>query len=70
MRARKKPIIVDVVQADRDGTVYTLEGAMTYEAGDYIVTGPLLEKYPVKRHIFEATYDVLDGDTEGRGGTG
>ncbi len=41
---------------DRDVTVTTLEGAKTAQAGDYLVTGPAGEQYPVPRAEFEHMY--------------
>lgn len=55
----KKPVIVEAYQADKDGSIETLEGTMKFSAGDYIVTGIKGEKYPVKKEIFEETYEEI-----------
>lgn len=39
--------------------VRTLEGVMTAHPGDYIVKGVAGEVYPVKKDIFEATYEPV-----------
>ena len=40
-------------------TVKTLEGEMRGNAGDYLVTGIKGEQYPVRKDIFEETYEVI-----------
>lgn len=35
----------------------TLEGVMTAQVGDWIITGVKGERYPCKPDIFEATYE-------------
>jgi hypothetical protein len=37
----------------------TLEGTMTGQIGDWIITGVKGERYPCKPDIFEATYEKL-----------
>jgi hypothetical protein len=37
--------------------IHTLEGDMTAEPGDWIITGVEGEQYPCKPDIFEATYE-------------
>lgn len=37
--------------------VYTLEGTMTANVGDYVIRGVQGEFYPCKPDIFEATYE-------------
>ena len=36
---RKKPVIVEAYQADKEIIIHTLEGDMKANPGDYIVTG-------------------------------
>lgn len=49
----------DLVQ--RDGLkIYTLEGTMNANIGDYIIKGVKGEFYPCKPDIFAATYDPAD----------
>lgn len=48
--------------ADSDGTVDTLEGPVAYSKGDYIMTGPKGEKYPISPRKFnELKNDNGDG---------
>lgn len=39
------------------GEIETLEGVMTAQVGDWIITGVAGEKYPCKDSIFQATYE-------------
>lgn len=39
--------------------ISTLEGLMTGQIGDYIITGINGEKYPCKPDIFEKTYEEI-----------
>ena len=45
----------------RDMTVHTLEGDVPAKAGDYLVTGPNGEQYPVTAAKFKSMYLQLDG---------
>lgn len=48
--------------ADSDGTIDTLEGPVSYQAGDYIITGPKGEQYPISPEKFrELKTDNGDG---------
>ncbi len=40
--------------------IQTLEGTMCAPLGDYIIIGVKGEAYPIKREIFESTYDIVD----------
>jgi hypothetical protein len=61
VREYRKTATVMAGQAPTGGTIPTLEGDHTYEAGDYIAgPGQAGEFWPVKRAIFEATYEPLD----------
>ena len=60
MKVRKKPIVVNAEQATKKGSIETFEGTLYYHKGDYIVTGIQGERYPVKKEIFEKTYEILD----------
>ena len=42
-------------------TIYTLEGAMRAEPGDWIIKGMAGELYPCKPDIFAATYEPENG---------
>lgn len=64
LRCHKKPIVVHAVQMmlEEGFTVITPSGAVTGCKGDYLVVGARGERYPIKKEIFEATYDVLEGE--------
>ena len=61
---RKKPIVIEAIVAASAGEVETLEGVMTYDAGDFIITGIMGERYPCKREIFLETYEPVDHDAQ------
>lgn len=58
------PKIIKAVQMSEDFEVDTLEGLMHGNAGDYLVTGIQGERYPCKKEIFEASYEVIRGVPE------
>jgi len=61
MRARKKPITIDVEgPVTEPAAIHTLEGTMTADIGDYILTGIQGERYPCKPDIFHASYDIVE----------
>ena len=57
---RKKPVVVEAYQTDRQMQIPTLEGVMTASPGDYIITGVHGEQYPCKPEIFEKTYEAVE----------
>lgn len=57
---RKKPVVIEAYQTEKEMFIETLEGKMHASAGDYIITGVNGEKYPCKPDIFEKTYELLD----------
>lgn len=57
---RKVPVIVEAQQIFLDYIIETLEGEMHAYAGSYIVRGIEGEIYPVKKEIFEKTYEVVE----------
>lgn len=57
---RKKPIVIEAYQTDKDMYIETLEGTMKANVGDYIITGVKGEQYPCKPDIFEQTYEPAD----------
>lgn len=59
-RYRKKPIIVEAYQTEREMTIHTLEGTLKAAPGDYIITGVDGEQYPCKPDIFEKTYELYE----------
>ena len=77
---RKKPIIVDAVQA-KEGEVSllpgvvremslgkwiikTLEGPLEVKPGDWVITGVHGEHYPIKADIFAETYEMVPDNKE------
>lgn len=58
-KAVKKPIEINFRIAEEQEVIKTLEGDMTAEIGDYIITGIEGEQYPCKPHIFISTYKIL-----------
>ena len=59
MKFRKKPVVVDAYQTDREMNIETLEGVMHAEPGDWIITGVNGERYPCKPDIFEKAYEPV-----------
>ena len=53
---RKKPVVVEAVRLTEKTTIKTLEGTMTAEPGDWLITGVAGEQYPCKPEIFAQTY--------------
>lgn len=56
---RKKPVIIEAYQAEKETVIHTLEGDMTASVGDYIITGVNGEQYPCKPDIFRKTYEPV-----------
>ena len=56
---RKKPVIIHATQMNGDFIVKTLEGEMLGKKGDYLIIGTHGEKYPCRKDIFEANYEVI-----------
>lgn len=57
MKFRKKPVVIEAYQTQEPRKIYTLEGIMQADKGDWIITGVKGEQYPCKPDIFEATYE-------------
>lgn len=57
---RKKPIVIEAYQTDKEMIIHTLEGDMKASVGDYIITGLRGEKYPCKPDIFNKTYEKVE----------
>lgn len=66
---RKKPVVIEAYQTDVEVQIPTLEGTMTANPGDWIITGVKGERYPCKPDIFAATYEPVDDNylTDGMG---
>lgn len=58
IKYRKKPVVVEAYQTDKEIIIHTLEGDMKANIGDYIITGVQGEQYPCKPDIFEQTYEM------------
>lgn len=56
-RVYKKANPISYETAEQDGSIETLEGPVTYKAGDKIITGPKGEKYPVGPESFAKKYN-------------
>lgn len=65
MKFRKRPVIIDAYQTDVECVIVTLEGVMTGNPGDWIITGVNGEQYPCKPDIFEKTYERVNDDATG-----
>lgn len=57
MKYRKKPVVIEAYQTDKEMDIETLEGIMHASVGDYIITGVNGEQYPCKPDIFKKTYE-------------
>ena len=57
---RKKPVVIEAVQLTRQVEIKTLEGTMTGNVGDWLITGVNGEQYPCKPDIFEKTYELAE----------
>ena len=55
----KKNIPVEAYQTDKCINIKTLEGTMHANVGDWIITGIDGEQWPVKKEIFEKTYQII-----------
>ncbi len=56
---RKRPVVIEAYQTDKDLDIETLEGTMHANIGDWIITGVNGEQYPCKPDIFEKTYEPV-----------
>lgn len=59
---RKKPIVIEAYQTDKEMMIDTLEGPLRADPGDWIITGIRGEQYPCKPDVFEKTYDKVEAD--------
>lgn len=57
---RKKPVVIEAYQTDKEMDIDTLEGTMHANIGDWIITGVHGEPYPCKPDIFEETYEEVE----------
>lgn len=59
MKYRKKPVVVEATQILRKMSVETLEGTMTGNPGDWLITGIRGEQSFCKDDIFRETYEPV-----------
>ena len=60
LRLYRKKTFVLAYQAETEGTIETLEGAMHYQPGDWILgPGAGGEFWPVRDDVFRATYEEV-----------
>ena len=68
VRARKRPVPVTVIFAERDGSLSTREGIVAYKKRDALLTGVKGERWPISRSRFSGSYYPLDKDAVGAPG--
>lgn len=63
MAKYRKKVVIDAVRHDGPEPlkIETIEGTLTAQPGDWIITGVKGERYPCKPDIFEATYEPVEG---------
>jgi hypothetical protein len=60
-KARKKPIVIEFREVKRKEIINTREGQQTaFPEQDFIIKGVEGEEYPIKKDIFEKTYEVIE----------
>lgn len=57
---RKKPVVIEAYQTDREMVIQTLEGPLHASVGDYIITGLRGEQYPCKPDVFAKSYELVE----------
>jgi hypothetical protein len=67
-RARKRAVEVQVEFAATGGTLSTMEGPVTYSAGDALLTGTEGERWPVARDTFDLNYAPVAPTRPGKPG--
>jgi hypothetical protein len=60
MREYRKTATVKAVQMNEEFEVLTPEGLMKGHKGDYLCKGSEGELWPVRKHIFEKNYELVD----------
>lgn len=63
---RKRPVVIEAIQITRKMTVETLEGVMTGNPNDWLITGVANEQYFCKPDIFEKTYELVEEEVPNR----
>lgn len=60
MKFKKKAVVIEAYQTDKELIIQTLEGPLKASPGDWIITGIRGEQYPCKPDVFERTYEPVD----------
>lgn len=55
----RKTATIEAEQATEDGAIDTLEGSSKYKAGDFLVTNPGGDRYPIEHDKFVAMYEPV-----------
>jgi hypothetical protein len=63
MKFKKKHVVVEAYQTDRELFIETLEGTMRAKPTDWIITGINGEQYPCDNEIFCKTYEGTDQES-------
>jgi hypothetical protein len=61
MSYRKRPVVISARRLSEELSIETLEGVMTGNPGDWLITGVNGEQYPCKHDIFVKSYEHIDG---------
>lgn len=57
---RKRPIVITAQRMREPFTTQTMEGEISGNAGDWLITGVLSEQYPCNDGVFRQTYEPAD----------
>ncbi len=60
LTVRKRPVVVHAFRANVRLMIYTKEGMVIGEPGDYIIKGIQGECYPCDKETCEQTYDFIE----------
>jgi hypothetical protein len=66
-RYRKRPVVIQAALVTEPMDIETLEGVMHASPGDYLIIGVENERYPCKSSIFEATYELVEEESDATG---
>jgi hypothetical protein len=59
VNARKLPVVVRAEEITEEILVDTAHGEIAASPGDFLITAPDGDQWPIRRDIFERTYEVL-----------
>ena len=59
---RKRPVEIDATRLVEETKVDTLEGAITGNVGDWLITGVRGEQYPCPPDVFDRNYEHVSGN--------